>query len=298
MVYYRRPPPLGPGQVFAGKYHVVSAIGEGAVGQVWEVESLLSGERQALKTLLPKNLDKPHLVHRFAREITALRTLQHPNIVAYVDHGRDEYGRPFLVTEIVRGFPASEFIGREPPLRLSQVSRVLKQVCSAVELAHRYGVIHRDLKWDNVMVTSRRYGSIPIKLIDFGILAFTSASRLSDGRKLTDTAVIVGTPEYASPEQLLKHRLDQRSDVYALGVMTYEMLTWQKPFRGENAMATILKQVNSEPLRVDLLPGPYPLTREVGDVIERALRKQPDHRWGTVDAFYRNLDLALKTVPT
>lgn len=287
------------GHIVAGRYRLLSVVGQGSIGQVWRAEALATGDHVALKALHDKYAMNPKMRIRFGREVLAIHTMRHPHIVSYYDHGVDTDRRPYLVMELIEGRSGAEVVSAPKPLTWPQVLELVRKLCSALGYAHEQGIIHRDLKWANVIVDgSFEIGgpssNVPIKLIDFGILKFALTSALRDGKRVTDTGVIVGTPYYASPEQILGRPIDGRSDVYSLSVMLYELLCGRKPFVGKNQMRVVLAHLH-EPARppVEVEGAPYPISPALSQAIMSGLAKDPEQRTPSVRALYKLIDRAI-----
>lgn len=280
------------GKVIDGSWRILAPLSEGAMGAIYRAHNVLTGEDVALKVLHTHYLGRTDLHTRFEREAQALCDLRHPHIVAYHAHGADEHGRPFLVTELLQGYPADALLRRERPLSLYEVTHFVKQLCSALSLAHDRGVVHRDLKWSNVMVTPRASDPLFVKLIDFGIMKYSATHEVGDKKKLTRAGVLLGTPEYSSPEQILGKALDGRSDQYSLAVMAYELLAGRRPFSAKRKADLLVKHVREapEPLDdADLAPPAYKAA------VMRALAKKPEERFRSVLYFSRALEAAMNS---
>jgi serine/threonine-protein kinase len=282
------------GKLVAGRYEVARIIASGSVGVVFLARDKQTYDYVALKSLLPKRLD-PHTFARFGREAMVLKTLDHPNIIRYLDHGIDPESRaPFLVTELIQGTPTEELVAREPPLMPWEQHRILHQLFGAVAHLHDHGIIHRDLKWSNVLVVSRKNEPLTTKLIDFGLLKYGEGARVQDKRRLTATDVMVGTPHYASPEQIQQiEDLDRRSDIYSLGVMTYELVTGRKPFSGRGAIETCMLHLNQPPPPPESVAAGRYISPALSAAILKALAKAPSDRHQEVVAFWAALEAAL-----
>ncbi len=279
-----------PGDVIANRYRIVGPLSKGAMGAIHRAEHVYSGQEVALKVLLDQYLSRDDLVERFEREAQAVGDLKHPHIVAYQDHGTDDEGRPFLVTELIDGYPGFKLVRRVPPLSLGAIVHVVRQLCSALSIAHDRGIIHRDLKWSNVMITPQDDDPLFVKLIDFGIIRF--ADHVAPQRKLTRAGVLLGTPEYTAPEQILGRPLDGRADQYALGVMTYELVAGRRPFVDENKAVLLTMHVKEPP--PSLIASGYNVPPAFDAAVLRALSKNPEDRFASVLYFSRALEAAVK----
>lgn len=262
------------------------------MGAIFEAIDTRTGQEVALKVMLEAWLGREDLLERFAREGDAIQTLRHPHVVEYYGHGTDDQGRPFLVTELLRGSPGHKLLRREPMLTLREVVGVIKQLCAALTVAHSRGIVHRDLKWANVMVTPVPGDPLYLKLLDFGILKYADDG--SKRKRLTVAGTLLGTPEYVSPEQIMGLALDGRSDLYSVGVMAYELLCGRRPFVAKHRADLLIMHIR-EPvppmsevgLRYELPPG-------FEAAVLRALEKKPDDRFQSVAYLARALDASLK----
>lgn len=281
-----------PGTTIASRYRVEGPLSKGAMGAVFRAVELRTGQPVALKVLLDQYLDRDDLVERFRREVEAVGALEHPNILHYRDHGRDDNGRPFLVTELLSGYPGRKLVKQAPPPPLRDVVHVVEQLCSALAVAHSHGIVHRDLKWNNVMITPVAGDPMFAKLIDFGILKYAEDNQ-EGVKKLTRVGVVLGTPEYTSPEQILGRPLDGRADLYSLGVMTYELLAGRRPFEAEiKADLLVMHMRATPPPLAEAAAGRYEISQALEATIQRALAKKPADRFASVAYFGRALAAA------
>ena len=253
------------------QYQVESEIGRGGMSVVYRARDIRLNRTVAIKVLPPELAYDPAIRTRFTREAQTSAQLSHAHIVPIYDVGERE-GIAYFVMALVTGGNLAALLAREPRQPIDEVRRLLCEIADALAYAHLRGVIHRDVKPDNVLLDADSGRAI---VTDFGI-----ARAIEAGTRLTITGNALGTPQYMSPEQAVGEReIDGRSDIYSLGVVAYQMLTGRLPFTGGNTMALLLKHVNERPLPiVDLRPdAPKPLR----DAIERALMKAPEDRWPT-----------------
>ncbi len=284
--------PYQPGRVVAGRYRLRSLLSRGGMGAVWRAEQLSLGREVALKVLRAKYAGRADALVRFEREARAICDLSHPNLVTYYDYGRDEDGRPFLVMELIPGAPGTTLVGRVPPLGLDDIVHVVSQLARALTAAHAVGVVHRDLKWSNVMVTPVPGDPLFVKLIDFGVLTVAAESPEADRRRvqeLTDLGDRIGTPRTMSPEQALGQPVDPRSDQYALGLMTWELLAGRPPFQAADPREILRMQVEEAPPPLSEAGSPYQLPRAFERAVLKAMAKRPADRFRTVEDFRRAL---------
>jgi eukaryotic-like serine/threonine-protein kinase len=214
------------GQVLADRYSILDKIGEGGMGEVYLAEHVKMGRKLALKVLNRSGADHPALVSRFAREAANASRITHPNVVTIYDFGETSEGVFYLAMEYVEGINLSRVIRRDGRLSLDRARRIAVEITSALSAAHEQGVVHRDLKPDNILI-GRDPGRLAYtKVVDFGIAKAMDGSR----HDLTQTGSVIGTPQYMSPEQLMGEAVDARTDIYALGCVLYEMMTGKPPF--------------------------------------------------------------------
>ncbi len=235
------------GSVIAERYRVLELLGEGGMGAVYRAEHVLMKRVVALKVLHRSLTVVPEVVARFEREAIVAGKLEHPNVVSALDFGRMEDGSCYLTMELVSGRSLAEELQRGP-LSLRRALEILRQVVSGLAAAHAAGVVHRDLKPDNVMLVGRDEEADLVKLLDFGIAKLDSGT---PGPALTRLGAVFGTPEYMAPEQVQGAEVDARADLYAVGVILYELLTGATPF------------AEGETLRRQLLEPPPPLPESV-----------------------------------
>ncbi|MBK5189732.1 MAG: serine/threonine protein kinase, partial [Gemmatimonadaceae bacterium] len=232
------------GSVIADRYHVIRKLGEGGMGQVYLAEHVKMGRMSAIKVMTQALAHDVDAVGRFNREAANASKISHPNIAAIYDFGETSDGLIYLAMEFVEGESLTklcEALGALPAPRAAEIAR---QVASALEAAHERGIVHRDLKPDNIMISRGRDGADLVKVVDFGIAKAAEGA----GQKVTRTGLVVGTPEYMSPEQLTGDTLDGRSDLYALALVTFNMLTGTLPFTGQTTQEALLKRLTDRPL--------------------------------------------------
>jgi len=266
------------GHVFGERYRVVSLLGSGGMGQVFRVEDATSGQALALKVLRPLDSDEGDRVRRFQREIQILTRIRHPAVLHILDWGDSPAGL-YFVTELVDGEDLKLAIRRRGPWPAPEAAALGATLADALAAAHAQGVVHRDVKPNNVMIA--RDGSV--RLLDFGLARGAGI----DLTTLTRTGTIVGTPGYMSPEQFDAHGVDERSDVYSLGVVLFEVLTGRLPFTGQTPIAVALAhKTETPPLPRSLRPGvPAWLERAV----LRCLEKDPARRFASAAALAAEL---------
>src|SRR5438128_7872658 len=241
------------GQVVAGRFKLEELIGQGGMGKVYRARHLTLDKPVCLKMLKPALLEDPTLVGRFEREAKAASRLNHPNSIAVLDFGRLEErgGTLYIAMEFVQGKDLRLVLRDEWPLPEERIARIMAQVLAALGEAHAQNVIHRDLKPENIMVEQRRAQPDFVKVLDFGIAKILD----SDLPGLTRSDVVCGTPQYMAPEQATGSSLDARCDLYAVGVILYQLVTGHLPFDGANSMEVLTKHVNDPPVPPSHRPG-------------------------------------------
>src|SRR5881409_346120 len=233
------------GQVIADRYHVVKKLGEGGMGQVYLAEHVKMGRRSAIKVMNPSLTHDPDAVARFNREAANASRITHPNVCAVYDFGETPDGLIYLAMEFVEGEPLTALLGRDRVLPVSRAADIAIQVAAALQAAHDLDIVHRDLKPDNIMLTRSRDGSDAVKVVDFGLAKAVGGE--GGGQKVTRTGLVVGTPEFLSPEQLSGDKLDGRTDVYSLGLVVFNMLTGTLPFPADSVQEAMIKRLTDEP---------------------------------------------------
>jgi serine/threonine protein kinase len=264
------------GRVLDRKYRLVRLIGEGGMGSVFEGEHILLGRKVAVKVMHPQFVSKPESVERFFREAKAASAIGHPNIVDVHDVGREDDDTVFIVMELLNGQCLDELIDSRGPLPAGQVISVALQVLSALGAAHAKGIIHRDMKAENVFLSLDSRGREDVKLLDFGIAKIEKGNKANLG--LTKEGNVVGTPYYLAPEQARGGRdVDNRIDIWGVGVLLYEMLCGVLPFTGENYNEIIGKILLEAPRPIaELSPQAPP---ELIRVVEKAMAKEREERF-------------------
>jgi serine/threonine-protein kinase len=268
------------GEVLGDKYRITRLIGRGGMGAVYEAQHVVVGRRFAVKLLHPEIAKQRDMLARFEREAQTAGTLESEHIAAAVDFGRTPQGLPFIVMELLQGEDLGHLMSRDArSLTTARVVGLMLQVARGLELAHGRGIVHRDLKPENVFVCRRADGSDLVKLLDFGIAKLQGTDTRSSS--VTRTGTAMGTPYYMAPEQARGEKaLDHRVDIYALGVMLYELLSGQKPHPGDSYNAIISHILMQEPQPLEKVRPelPAPLTA----AIHRALSKDQAQRQASV----------------
>ena len=264
------------GETLAGKYRVEERLSVGGMGTVYRGTHVLMDKKVAIKVLRPSLAADETIVARFSREARAASRISHPHALSVTDFGEAEGGVVFLVMEFLDGRTLKEVIRQDGPLPLPRVVEIMRQIGAALDAAHAEGVIHRDLKSDNIMLL-KTTGADYAKVLDFGIAKIQQPLGGQDP-ELTSPDLIIGTPQYMSPEQCSQvGDLDARTDVYSLGVILYEMLVGRVPFTGPSSTAIMLKHLQEPPPSV--LDDRRDLPQGMEIVVSRALAKRAEDRY-------------------
>jgi len=283
------------GTVLAGRYEVVRRIGEGGMGAVYEAKHALIGKRVAVKVLLEKFHAQSDFVARLLQEARLASSIGHQNIVDVTDFGTTDDGRSFVVMEFLDGESLADLERREAPLPIERSLRIARQAASALGAAHAKGIFHRDVKPENLYLV-RRGDADFVKVVDFGISKAVKPGG-DDGAeayRLTHTGLLLGTPLYMSPEQARGDEdLDHRADIWALGVLLYECLTGEVPFRANNYLQIISQVLTHEPLSPSRLRPELGIPEAVDAVVMRAMEKDRARRYQTMAELEHDLERLL-----
>ncbi len=271
------------GQLVNERYRVLGKLGGGGMADVYLAEDTTLGRRVALKVLLKRFVEDETFVERFRREAKAAAGLNHPNVVSIYDWGQIDHVY-YIVMEYVEGETLKERIRRVGRLPAGEAVAIVVELLSAVQFAHTNNVVHRDIKSQNILID--RHGKV--KVTDFGI------ARAGDS-SMTEAGSILGTAQYLAPEQAKGEKVDERSDLYSVGVVLYEMLTGTVPFKGDSAVTVAMKHVNELPAEpAELVPGlPYALNQ----IVLKALAKSPERRYASAAEFAHDLRSAMAGGP-
>ena len=271
------------GTVVCDRYLITDKIGEGGMGRVYLARHVRLPQNVAIKILHPAMVRDPKVVARFRREAVNASQIENEHVARVFDHGEVGDGLFYIAMEFVEGEPLSRIIEREGPLPIARTVEIIRQVADALAAAHERPtpIVHRDLKPDNIMVGVRRDGTDRVKVVDFGI----AEAMTGGGPKLTQQGLVIGTPEYMSPEQLSAITLDWRSDIYSLALVTFDMLTGQLPFAGESPHEAALMRLRDRPKTLAEVKGDVAWPPELQSVIDRALARAPGERYATAPEF-------------
>lgn len=272
------------GTTIAEKYTIVRLIGRGGMGSVFEGRHALLARRFAIKFLLPQFASHREVLRRFENEAKAAGRLEHPNLAAVTDFGRAPDGSPYLVMEFLDGEDCAGLLRRVGPLPAPRAANIVLQACRGLAVAHDAGIVHRDIKPENLFLTTAGDGADLVKILDFGIAKLLPA----DASVATNTGAAIGTGFYMSPEQARgAGSVDERTDVWSLGVVLYELLSGRKPFEGEQFLHVIHQILTADPPHLPTLrPG---LPSGLVATVEKAMKKEPGERLPTVRALLESL---------
>jgi serine/threonine-protein kinase len=269
------------GEVLSDRYEVEELVGTGGMSSVFRAHDRLLDRKVALKVLHQQYSEDAEYIERFRREARAVAALSHPNIVTVIDRGEHE-NRQFIVFEYIDGENLKALIQRRGPAPVTTALELAMQVARGLSFAHQQGLVHRDVKPQNVLLN----GDGQAKVTDFGI-----ARSLDVQQGMTQTGTVLGTSDYIAPEQAQGMRVDEHTDVYSLGVVLYEMLTNEVPFPGENFVAVAMRHINEAPPSIrDKRPDVSP---RLEAAVQRAMAKRPEDRFQTMADFCRELEANL-----
>jgi serine/threonine-protein kinase len=279
------------GRVIDGRYRVQAQVGTGGMGAVYRVEHVRMGKIAAMKVLHRELARHPGAVKRFRREVEVVSRLDHPNIVQTFDCGYAD-GQLYLIMEYVKGEDLSTIVWRDGPLPAPRALALAIQVCSALEEAHERGVVHCDLKPDNI-VCARRRGLEHAKVLDFGLAKLRESP---DAGETTHTALLGGTPSYMSPEQVRFEGVDARSDLYSLGATLYRLITGEAAFEASSAIAVMRRHLTDELVPPSARAPVLRLPEAVDAVVVRAMARQPEDRYATAAEMRADLQAAFNVI--
>jgi serine/threonine-protein kinase len=281
------------GRVINDRFRIVAVIARGGMGRVYRAEQVPLGRLVAVKTLDPRHVggdQDPQFQQRFFLEASVASKLQHPNTVTVFDYGRTADGIYFIAMELVEGRSLLSLVREEAPLSAPRVVHIALQIARSLREAHRLDVIHRDLKPGNVLLTRHGDEEDFVKVLDFGLVKHVESE---DDQELTKAGLFMGSPKYMSPEQIRGERVDARSDIYALGVVMYEMLTGRVPFDRENTVKVLMAHMHEAVPPIENPECPPALA----DLVMRCLSKHPNARPSSMDDVILQLKQATGAVP-
>lgn len=282
------------GGMIGGRYRVRSVIGRGGMGVVYDALHEELGRSVAIKVVSAAHAHDSRVIDRFLREARVVAQIGHPNIVDVHDLGRLEDKRPYLVMERLYGPSFYELLHMQGRMEPTRVAELLDGAAAALEIVHSKGIIHRDIKLENLMLARIEDGSQVVKLLDFGIAAF--ASPTSDSKRITAQGMITGTPLYIAPEAASGERPDHRADIYSLSVVAYMMLTGFAPFDSENPVMVLLKKLSEPP--PPMSSDTMKFSKELEEVIARGLSRNREHRYQSARELVRDIRAAAQVSAT
>src|SRR3954452_10994349 len=272
------------GEVLADRYEVEELVGAGGMSSVYRAHDRLLDRKVALKVMHSHYGEDPEYVERFRRDARSVDALSHPNVVSVIDRG-DHDGRQFIVFEYIDGENLKQLIQRRGPAPVVTSLELTKQIAQALSFAHQNGLVHRDVKPQNVLLN----GDGRAKVTDFGI-----ARSLDVKHGMTQTGTVLGTSDYIAPEQAQGQQVAERTDIYSLGVVVYELLTDEVPFPAENFVAVAMRHINEPPPPVrDKRPDASP---RLEGAVQRAMAKDPEDRFPTMTDFCAELEACLNDI--
>jgi serine/threonine-protein kinase len=285
------------GAVVADRYLILSQLGEGGMGRVYLAEHVKMGRKSALKVLHPSLMKDISAVSRFNREAANASRISHPNVAAIYDFGETPDGMVYLAMEYVEGPSLTslteQLTGGTMPM--ARAADIIRQAADALGAAHDMGIVHRDLKPDNIMVARTRDGADWVKVVDFGIAKAAGAG--AESQKVTKTGHVIGTPDYMSPEQLAGDTLDGRSDIYALGLVAYNLLTGKLPFPSDSQQESMIMRLTEKPQTLASSRPDITWSADVQAVMDKVLERDADARYRTAPEFGRELVKAVSKLP-
>lgn len=280
------------GEVVEGRYKIQSVIGQGSAGTVYKAVQELIGREVAIKVLHDYLVSDEEFIKRFRQEAKASSRLSHPNIITIYDFGVIPTGnRPYIAMDLLIGTPLSDLLAQEERLGYKESIPIFTQVASALGEAHREGVVHRDVKPENIVLVERSGQKLFPMMVDFGIARIVEES---DAAKITRTGTVCGSPTYMSPEQCTSSKVDNRSDIYSLAVVIYETLTGEVPFHSEELVRVMAMHLSDPPTPLNQVKPGLRFPDELEEVVYKALAKSPEQRYQTMDEFAEALEAAVK----
>ena len=281
------------GSIIGERYHVLKKLGEGGMGQVYLAEHVKMGRKSAVKVMNPGMVHDADAISRFNREAANASRINHPNVAGIYDFGETSDGLIYLAMEFIEGESLTSLVEKNGALTPTRAADIAKQAADGLSVAHDMGIVHRDLKPDNIMIAKNRDGSDCVKVVDFGIAKAAGA----ENQKVTKTGLVVGTPEYMSPEQLAGDKLTGTSDVYSLALVAFNMFTGKLPFDGETAQESMIMRLTDEPKSLATMKPDTSWSPEVQAVMGKALQRRAADRYQKASDFGNALSDAVARMP-
>ncbi len=268
------------------KYRVIKKIGQGGMGEVYLAENDTLGQKVAIKFLIKRFADDENIVLRFLNEARSYCRVAHPNAVTLLEFGQHDTGPLYIITEFIEGLSITDTLKSSGLMSLEQTIDVGIQIAEVLSAAHEQGVIHRDLKPDNIMLTPSKRGRFVVKVLDFGIAKIID----EDEGPATETGSVFGTPEFMSPEQARGVQVDGRADIYAFGIILCFLQTGKLPFKGGSKLAVLNQQINSPPPKLASLRPGMTFSEGMQDIMMKCLEKKADDRFQNAEAVLEALE--------
>lgn len=281
------------GSIIADRYHILRKLGEGGMGQVYLAEHIKMGRKSAIKVMNPSMSQDPDAIGRFNREAANASRITNNNVAAIYDFGETPEGLIYLAMEYVEGESLTKVMEKTGALPADRAANITRQVAEGLDAAHEMGIVHRDLKPDNIMIAKNRDGGDVVKVVDFGIAKAAGG----DGQKVTKTGLVVGTPEYMSPEQLSGDPLDARSDIYTLALVAFHMLTGTLPFPSTTLQESMIMRLTDRPRTLAEMRPDASWPAAVQRVLDRALQRKSADRYQHATDFSSDLTRAVAGMP-
>src|SRR5262245_22856018 len=270
-------PTLPPGTMLAGRYQIVNLLGVGGMGAVYKAFDRQLTRIVALKTILPEMASTPTALKRLKQEVLLAQSIVHKNVVRIFDIGEDE-GTKFITMDFIEGADLKTLITQRGKLPATEAAEIIRQVCQGLEAAHAAGVVHRDLKPQNIMIEKDGH----VVVMDFGI------ANSGQSRGVTQTGAFLGTPEYMSPEQAKTENVDARSDIFSLGLIFYELLTGKLPFQGKTVLETMFKRTTERAIPPAEIDRTVP--KGANDIVNKCLQMEREQRYQSITELLEDLE--------
>ncbi|MBI4854789.1 MAG: serine/threonine protein kinase [Acidobacteria bacterium] len=267
-------------------YLIEKKLGEGGMGAVFKATKIADNSLIALKVISPMLLVNSRFVKRFQREAKVGKALAHPNIIQVLEYGETENGLLFMAMEFVNGETLKAELIKEGKLSINRISEILRQLCEAMDSAHKRGILHRDLKPENIMIAKDPSGKEILKLADFGLVKLTQPDgEITKGAALTEVGEIFGTPHFMSPEQIMGQPVGASADIYSLGVMLYQMMTGKIPLEGTDVRNLLVTKISQD------IPPPSKkfsfVSQAYDNLFKTVLARDPEDRYKSAGEFYQ-----------